>query len=175
MCHRESSPSPSERSRGLLSSPQSEADSKIVKSRAGERTAATRTYGLVTHLLLLLEPHLLQLALLLRLQALGLRHVLRPQPLLQCPELPLLPSPQTLQLSLETTLLFLLLLLQLLPVCDTESWSADEELQLVSLDPNLSHVLTKGPCFTPEPSSVANSRFVYFLNGEDFQLSVTFL
>lgn len=117
-------------------------------------------YGLVTHLLLLLEPQLLQLALLLRLQALGLRHVLRPQPLLQRPELPLLPSPQTLQLSLETTLLFLLLLLQLLPVCDTESWSADEELQLVSLDPNLSHVLTKEPCFTPEPSSVANRLFV---------------
>lgn len=32
-------------------------------------------------------------------------------------------SPQTLQLSLETPLQFLLLLLQLLPVCNTESWN----------------------------------------------------
>lgn len=76
-----------------------------------------------SHLLLLFESQLLQLALLLGLQALGLSHVLRPQPLLQRSELPPLPSPQTLQLSLKTTLQFLLLPLQLLPVCNTESWN----------------------------------------------------
>lgn len=75
----------------------------------------------LTHLLLLFESQLLQLALLLGLQTLGLRHVLRPQPLLQRSEVPLLLIPQTLQISLETTLQFLLLLLQLLPVCNTES------------------------------------------------------
>lgn len=84
----------------------------------------------LTHLLLLFEPQLLQLALLLGLQALGLRHVLRPQPLLQRSEVPLLLIPQTPQISLETTLQFLLLLLQLLPVCNTESWNTTRSFSL---------------------------------------------
>lgn len=76
-----------------------------------------------THLLLLFDPQLLQLSSLFCLQALYLDHVLHLQPLLQLSQLPLLLSPQSQQLSLKTMLQFLLLLLQLLPVCNTESWN----------------------------------------------------
>ncbi|TNN75122.1 Erythrocyte band 7 integral membrane protein [Liparis tanakae] len=55
-----------------------------------------------------------------RAKALGLGHVLRLQPLLQHSQLPLLLSPQPLQLGLKATLQFLLLPLQLLPKAQRE-------------------------------------------------------
>lgn len=68
--------------------------------------------------------------------------MLRPQPLLQGSQLALLLCPQSLQLRLKATFQFLLLLLQLLPVCDTESWTTMKSCSLRYNNLNLGNIVT---------------------------------